>query len=90
MHTYYGEGVHSAVALAGTATLLTAQVPRAQRQGCVIQNLGAGIAYLGFSPSVTSGNGLELEVDGKISIDGPVAVYGISASTSDIRVWELK
>ena len=90
MDTFYGEGVHSAIALAGTAVLLTAQVSHGTRHGCVIQNLGAGVAYLGFTSAVSAATGIEVAVDEKISIDGSVAVYGISASTSDIRVWELK
>lgn len=90
MDLYYEEGVNSAVALTSTAALLTAQVPHYYRKGCVIQNLGAGLAYIGFTSSVSTSNGLELAVDEKISIDGPVSVYGVSASTSDIRIWELK
>jgi hypothetical protein len=90
MDIFYEEGVASAVALTSTAALLTAEVDHSVRHGCVIQNLGAGIAYLGFDSTVTTSNGIELPVDSKVSIDGPVAIWGVSASTSDIRVWELK
>jgi len=87
---FYEEGTYHAIALTTSAALLTSQEQHEDRQGCVIQNLGSGIAYLGFDSSVSASTGLELVADDKISIDGPVNVYGVSASTSDIRVWELK
>jgi hypothetical protein len=87
---YYEQGVAHAIALTSTAVLITTQVSNSQRNGLVVRNNGAGTAFLGFGSGVTSSNGLPLKIDEQITIDGSVPVWAVSASTSDLRVWELR
>jgi len=82
---------NQAISIAGAATALPA-VPLENRKALVIHNVGPGILYIGLS-TVTTANGLPLAVSEKIAIDcqgtASVTMWGVSDSTSDVRILEL-
>lgn len=83
---------NSGLAVGGTAVQLTSPENRLRgRRRVIVQNLGAGDLYLGNS-NVTTSNGLEIGANTSLTLDvldlGDIWV--VSASTSDVRVVELK
>lgn len=66
--------------------------PLEYRRALVIHNNGNGTLYIG-DENVTAANGLPLEAGEKIAFDiqgtPGVAIYGVSASSSDVRILEL-
>lgn len=64
-------------------------VPFEYRRSLTITNMGPGVLYIGAS-GVTTSRGTPLFVNEKIAIDNQnLVVYGISDSTSDVRILEL-
>ncbi len=61
------------------------------RRQLIIQNLGAGAVYIGDS-TVTTSDGLEIASGVLLSLNvlDVGDIYAISASTSDVRILELK
>ena len=61
------------------------------RREVTIQNLGAGVAYIGDA-SVTTSDGLQIPVGDilTLSVLDVGNIYAVSASTSDLRILELK
>ncbi len=61
------------------------------RRQLIIQNLGAGAIYIGDS-AVTTTDGLEIASGDLLSLNvlDVGDIYAISASTSDVRILELK
>ena len=82
---------NQAISIAGVATALPAN-PLEFRRALVVHNVGPGILYIGIS-TVTTVNGLPLAVNEKIAIDcqgtANVTLWGVSDSTSDVRILEL-
>lgn len=80
-----------AISVDTSATPLPAS-PIVGRRALAIHNSGPGILYIGYS-NVTTAQGFPIAVDEKIALDiagNPnVIVYGISESTSDVRILEL-
>ena len=80
-----------AISVTGTATALPSS-PLENRRALVIYNAGPGTLYVGTS-SVSTANGMPMAVGEKIAFDiqgtPNVKVYGISDSTSDVRILEL-
>lgn len=84
------EVAHSRSVSVGTARLkLTGGIARGVRHGAVIQNLGPDILYVG-GETVTTSNGIRVAANEKISVDGPIEMYGVSILTSDTRILELE
>jgi hypothetical protein len=82
---------YSAVSVGGSATLVIVSNPA--RKGMIIVNNGAGIAYFGMDSGVTSSNGIPISANGSFNFSGQMDawrgdVWAVSASTSDLRVWE--
>jgi hypothetical protein len=82
---------YAAVSLTSSASLIV--VANNQRKGILIVNNGAGTAYFGMDVNVTTSNGLPITANGSLNLTGLYDawrgnIYGISASTSDIRFWE--
>lgn len=87
-----GVTASSGLTIAADAVHLTGPTTRMRgRRKLLIQNLGAGLLYIGPS-TVTAANGLEIAVDTILELDvldfGDI--YGISDGTSDVRVLELR
>ena len=80
-----------AITVDGTAVKLPTTALE-NRRALVLHNAGVGTLYIGTS-NVTVANGFPVLSGEKIAIDiqsNPnVAVWGVSASTSDIRILEL-
>jgi len=80
-----------AVTVDGTAVRLPTQSLE-NRRALVLHNAGVGTLYIGSS-TVTTSNGFPVLSGEKIAIDiqgNPnVEIWGVSASTSDIRILEL-
>lgn len=78
--------------LAVTSAVPLPTNPLDSRRALVIHNNGPGILYVGTS-NVTVANGFPLAVNEKMAIDiqgnTNVWVYGVSASTSDVRILEF-
>lgn len=84
------EVAHSkSVSVGTTRVRLTGGIVRGIRHGAVIQNLGPDILYVG-GETVTTSNGIRVAANEKLSVDGPVDMYGVSILTSDTRVLELE
>lgn len=66
--------------------------PLESRRALAIHNAGPGILYIGNS-GVTTANGFPLAANEKVGLDitgnSNVTVYGVSDSTSDVRILEL-
>jgi len=78
-----------AVSVGVTAThLTTARVPT-ERNAVLVQNTSTDVLYIGGS-TVTTANGVRLGQNEHIVIEGGVALYGISAGTSNVRVIEFQ
>lgn len=52
----------------------------------LVQNLGAGILYVGTSSSVSSSDGIQVDVGKSIVVGSVPNLYAVSASTSDVRI----
>ena len=80
------------VTVGNTATLIVAA--NSARLSLVIQNNGSATVYLGPSASVSASNGIPLLTGGSFQEDSGGArmyqgdIYGISATSSDVRYWE--
>lgn len=84
---FYGGVLESDYTVGGTATeLATGTV--VNRLGLVVQNLGADTAYIGSS-TVTTSSGYALAANENAFFSGTLALYAISAGTSDVRILEL-
>lgn len=61
------------------------------RISMIIQNLGAGVLYIG-GEGVTSSDGIKIASGGDITIDGGInsAIYGNSVGSCDVRFLEEK
>ena len=83
--------LNQAVAVGAIAVALPAS-PLENRRALVLHNVGPGILYIGLS-SVSTANGFALAVGEKIAIDCQgtpnVTLYGVSDSSSDVRVLEF-
>jgi hypothetical protein len=78
---------HSAVTIGVAAGLVAAGNP--SRGALTIQNLGPAPIYFGSLSTVTTANGIMLDVNGTAEITHNNAVYAISATAgNDIRVME--
>lgn len=87
-----GVTASSGLTVAGDAVHLTGPTTRMRgRRKLLIQNLGAGLLYIGPS-TVTAANGLEIAVDAILELDvlDFGNIYGISDGVSDVRVLELR
>lgn len=82
----------SGLIVAGAAVHLTGPATRMrQRRKLLIQNLGAGALYIGDA-SVTPGSGYQIAANSSLTLDvldfGDI--YGISSTSADVRVLELR
>lgn len=82
---------YSVVSVSGTAIQIVAS--NLERKGVIIVNNGAGTAYFGMDANVTTSNGLPVIANGSLNLTGLYdawrgAIFSVSASTSDLRVWE--
>ena len=86
----------TAYSVGGTATELANE--NRNRIALIIDNQGPDVLYLGDATTLTVANGITVKSDGKYVMDMSAAnfeffyrgdVYGISAGTSDVRVWEI-
>lgn len=84
---------YAAVSVTTSATLIIAANPR--RQSLIVSNTDASVKlYIGPDTSITTANGVEIPGGSSLTEDnggskvycGPV--YGIAASTINIRYWE--
>lgn len=77
-----------------TVGTVAVQLPSYGPATPIIQNLGPGKVYLGDSDAVTAADGLQLEVNGKITLStgsssaGPIWLIADAADT-DVRVVTL-
>lgn len=82
---------NQSISVAATGKLLPTS-PLENRRALVLHNNGPGILYIGTS-AVSTSNGFPLAVNEKIGIDimgtPNVAIYGVSDSTSDVRIVEF-
>jgi hypothetical protein len=85
-------GMNQQAVAVSTSALQLPPSPLPSRRALVIHNNGSSILYIGGS-NVTTANGFPLAANEKIAIDiqgNPnVAVYGVSAGSSDVRVLEF-
>ena len=80
------------VTVGNTATLIVAA--NTARLSLVIQNNGSVTVYIGPDASVSTSNGVAILANGSFQEDSGGArmyqgdIYGITDSSSDVRVWE--
>lgn len=79
------------VTVATSATLILAS--NNARRGFVIYNNGNNLMYIGFTSGVTSTNGIPIQPQANLELNGDRcwrgAVFGIAVSSSDdVRYWE--
>jgi hypothetical protein len=81
-----------AISVPGGTGVALPVTPLEYRRALVLHNSGPGILYIGLV-GVTTGDGFPIAVGEKISIDCQgtpnVTLYGVSDSTSDVRVLEF-
>lgn len=81
-----------AVSVPGGTGVALPQTPLEFRRALVLHNVGPGILYIGLS-NVTTADGFPIAVNEKIAIDCQgtpnVTLWGVSDSTSDVRILEL-
>lgn len=81
-----------AIAVPGGTGIALPATPLEYRRSLAIHNMGPGILYIGLA-GVTTADGFPIAVNEKIAIDCQgtpnVTLYGVSDSTSDVRVLEL-
>lgn len=83
----------------GVATQLTVSTsaaklpttPMKYRRAIAIFNNSSETLYIGFDPSVTTGNGWPIPASSSLPMDinAAVEVYGIASSSIDVRILEL-
>jgi hypothetical protein len=81
--------VNGVVSVGTTATLIASPSATAENDGILVQNLGAGVLYLG-GPNVTAGTtstgGLQVAANATVSVPttgaASEALYGIVASST--------
>ena len=80
------------VTVGNTATLIVAA--NTARLSLIIENNGSVPVYIGQDASVSVSNGIVLKPNGNLTEDSGGArmyqgdIYGITASSADVRVWE--
>lgn len=81
-----------AISVPGGTGVALPLTPLENRRALVLHNFGPGVLYIGL-PSVTTADGFPIAVNEKIAIDCQgtpnVTLYGVSESTSDVRVLEF-
>ena len=83
---------NQAISIPGGTGVALPQTPLEYRRALVLHNFGPGILYVGLV-GVTTADGFPILVNEKIAIDCQgtpnITLYGVSDSTSDVRVLEL-
>jgi hypothetical protein len=87
-----GVAQSTAVSASGVAAQITSAASRLRgRRKVIVQNLGAGAAFLGGS-DVSTSNGLKLASGERLELDvldfGDI--YVVSDSTADVRILEIR
>jgi hypothetical protein len=73
-----------------TATAQQVVGSRSQRVSLLLRNYGLTPIFLGDDPNVTTSTGFPLDSDEEMEMDDYVgAVYAISATTGDLRYFEI-
>jgi hypothetical protein len=83
---------YNTITVTNAATVIVGA--NSQRLSLIITNTGTPTVYIGQDASVTTANGVPLITNATLTEDsggtkmycGPI--YGICASTSDVRYWE--
>lgn len=89
----HGSGLASSLTLGTLAIKLPSVGMPYRRAMSIMNNDGSNkVIYIGFDPSLNSGNGWPIAAGGSISleINAEVVVYGITAGSNiDVRILEL-
>lgn len=83
---------HQAILVPGGTGVALPTTPLENRRALVLHNVGPGILYIGLV-NVTTSDGFPIDVGEKIAIDVQgtpnVTLWGVSDSTSDVRILEF-